>query len=50
MAENLPFIPLMSPGGNFAYRPSAYDNWVYMKGTGIVTVWSFLPKGAQDIP
>ena len=50
MAENLPFIPLMSPGGNFAYRPSAYDNWVYMKGTGIVTVWSFLPEGAQDIP
>jgi hypothetical protein len=40
----------MSPGGNFAYRPSAYDNWVYMKGTGIVTVWSFLPEDAQDIP
>jgi peptide/nickel transport system substrate-binding protein len=50
IAENLPYIPLMSPGGNFAYRPAAYDNWVYMKGTGIVTVWSFLPEGAQDIP
>jgi peptide/nickel transport system substrate-binding protein len=50
IAENLPFIPLMSPGGNFAYRPAAYDSWVYMKGTGIVTVWSFLPEGAQDIP
>jgi peptide/nickel transport system substrate-binding protein len=50
IAENLPFIPLMSPGGNFAYRPAAYDGWVYMKGTGIVTVWSFLPEGAQDIP
>jgi peptide/nickel transport system substrate-binding protein len=49
-AENLPFIPLMSPGGNFAYRPAAYDGWVYMKGTGIVTIWSFLPEGAQDIP
>jgi peptide/nickel transport system substrate-binding protein len=49
-AENLPFIPLMSPGGNFAYRPAAYDGWVYMKGTGIMTVWSFLPEGAQDIP
>jgi peptide/nickel transport system substrate-binding protein len=50
IAENLPFIPLMSPGGNFAYRPAAYDDWVYMKGTGIVTSWSFLPEGAQDIP
>jgi ABC-type transport system substrate-binding protein len=47
---NLPFIPLMSPGGNFAYRPASYDGWVYMKGTGIVTIWSFLPEGAQDIP
>lgn len=50
IAENLPFVPLMSPGGNFAYQPAAYDNWVYMKGTGIVTIWSFLPEGAQDIP
>jgi peptide/nickel transport system substrate-binding protein len=50
IAENLPFIPLMSPGGNFAYRPAAYDGWVYTKGTGIVAIWSFLPEGAQDIP
>jgi peptide/nickel transport system substrate-binding protein len=50
IATNLPFIPLMSPGGNFAYRPATYDGWVYMKGTGIMTVWSFLPEGAQDIP
>ncbi len=50
LATNLPFIPLMSPGGNFAYRPAAYDGWVYMKGTGIMTVWSFLPEGAQKIP
>lgn len=48
--ENLPFIPLMSPGGNFAYDPAAYDGWVYMKGTGIMTIWSFLPEGAVDIP
>jgi peptide/nickel transport system substrate-binding protein len=50
ISENLPFIPLMSPGGNFAYRPASYADWVYMRGTGIVSVWSFLPKGAQDIP
>jgi peptide/nickel transport system substrate-binding protein len=42
-AEFLPFIPLMSPGGNFAYRPESYDQWVYVRGTGIMTAWSFLP-------
>lgn len=45
-AEFLPFIPLMSPGGNFAYRPQNFDNWQYMRGTGIMTVWSFLPPEA----
>ncbi len=43
LAENLPFISLMSPGGNFAYRPADYDGWVYVKGTGIMTAWSYLP-------
>ena len=47
-AEVLPFIPLMSPGGNFAYRPQAYDHWVYVKGTGIMTAWSFLPPEALN--
>ena len=47
MAENVPWIPLMSPGGNFAYRPAVYDDWVYMRGTGIMTVWSFLPEQAR---
>jgi len=47
-AAVLPWIPLMSPGGNFAYRPEAYDGWVYVKGTGIMTLWSFLsPDAAQ---
>src|SRR6185503_15272584 len=31
IAQNLPFIPLMSPGGNFAYRPDAFDGWVYTR-------------------
>jgi peptide/nickel transport system substrate-binding protein len=47
-AQVLPFIPLMSPGGNFAYRPEAYDGWVYVKGTGIMTAWSFLPPPAGE--
>jgi peptide/nickel transport system substrate-binding protein len=41
--ESQLFIPLMSPGGNFAYRPEAYSGWAYTKGTGIVPAWSFLP-------
>jgi peptide/nickel transport system substrate-binding protein len=49
-AENLPWSPLMSPGGNFAYRPASYNGWVYTRGTGIVPVWSFLPAGAQNLP
>jgi peptide/nickel transport system substrate-binding protein len=47
IAGNLPFIPLMSPSGNFGYRPSTYDGWSYMKGTGIMPVWSYFPEEAQ---
>jgi peptide/nickel transport system substrate-binding protein len=47
-AEVLPFIPLMSPSGNFAYRPADYDGWVYVRGTGIMTLWSFLPPEAAQ--
>ena len=45
-AEILPFIPLMSPGGSFAYRSADYGGWVYTMGTGIMTAWSFLPVDA----
>jgi peptide/nickel transport system substrate-binding protein len=47
-AEILLFIPLMSPDGNFAYRPNDYDGWVYVKGTGIMTAWSYLPASAAE--
>lgn len=47
IAEELPLIPLMSPNGNFAYRPADYDGWVYVRGTGIMSVWSFLPEDAS---
>ena len=42
----VPMIPLVAPEGNFAYKPAAYDGWVYVKGVGITTVWSFLPAPA----
>ena len=47
LAENLPLIPLMSPDGHFGYRAEAYDDWVYVRGTGIMTVWSFLSADAR---
>lgn len=42
IAQALPFIPLMSPAGNFAVNSDAYDGWVYMRGNGIMTPWSFV--------
>ena len=48
IAATLPYVALMSPGGNFAYRPEAYDGWVYMNGTGIMSAWSFLPENASE--
>ena len=48
LAANLPYSPLMSPGGNFAYRPASYDGWVYTRGNGIAPVWSYLPPEAQQ--
>ena len=48
IAVTLPYVALMSPGGNFAYRPEAYDGWVYMNGTGIMSAWSFLPENASE--
>jgi len=47
LAENLPWVPLMSPGGHFGYRPESYDDWEYMTGTGIMTFWSLLPPEAR---
>jgi len=44
-AEVLPYIPLMAPAGNFAVDAEAYDGWVYMRGNGIMTPWSFVPGG-----
>lgn len=42
-SELMPWVPLFSPTGNFAYRPAAYDGWVYAEGYGIHNRWSFSP-------
>ena len=44
--EIIPWVPLASPNGNFAYVSADYDGWVYFNGSGIMTVWSFLPEDA----
>jgi peptide/nickel transport system substrate-binding protein len=42
-SELMPWVPLFSPTGNFAYRPAAYDGWIYAEGYGIHNRWSFSP-------
>jgi peptide/nickel transport system substrate-binding protein len=44
LAQDAPVVPLFFADGAFAYRPAAYDGWIYVKGTGIVDKRSFLPR------
>ncbi|MDP8943464.1 MAG: ABC transporter substrate-binding protein [Actinomycetota bacterium] len=43
LARDVPVVPLFFSEGAFAYRPAAYDGWVFVKGTGILDKRSFLP-------
>ena len=42
LARDVPAIPLVFSRGAFAYRPPAYDGWIFVKGTGILDKRSFL--------
>lgn len=42
-AKELPFLMLYYDDGIYAYRPAAYDRWVYQKGQGIFHKLSFMP-------
>jgi len=44
MAQDLPLITLYYEDGIYAYRPAAYDQWVYEKGQTIFHKLSFLPN------
>jgi len=44
IAQDVPFVVLYYEDGNYAYRPAAYDQWVYQKGQGIFHKLTFLPK------
>lgn len=47
LAKDLPAIPLFFSEASFAYRPSVYDGWVFIKGSGILDKRSFLPNQAR---
>ena len=44
MSEDCPIIPLYYQDYAFAYNPSAYDDWVFIKGLGILNKLSFLER------
>lgn len=46
LGHDLPAIPLFFSRGNYAYRPSVYDGWTYVEGSGILDKRSFLALGA----
>ena len=46
LARDLPAVPLLFGGGTFAYRPTSYDGWVGVRGTGILDKQSFLSGAA----
>ena len=53
LARDVPAIPLVFSKGAFAYRPSVYDGWTYVQGSGILDKQSFLPGGrvlARNLP
>jgi len=42
LARELPAVPVLFGGGTIVYRPTAYDRWVGIRGTGILDKRSFL--------
>lgn len=47
LAKDLPTIPLFFSDAAFAYRPSVYNGWLFIKGAGILDKRSFLPNQAR---
>ena len=47
VAQDLPFILLLYPGGAYAYNADVYDGWRFMTGQGVFHKLSFLPDEAQ---
>ena len=49
LATDLPVVPLFFANGDFAYRPTAYRGWQFVKGTGIFDKLSFLSPSAPAV-
>lgn len=47
LATDLPVLPLFFSNGSFAFRPAAFDGWLYMRGAGILDKRSFMASSAE---
>lgn len=48
LANDVPVVPLFFASGSYAYVPSVYDGWVFVKGDGILDKQSFLESDAPS--
>lgn len=47
IAEEVPFVTLVYPNGNYAYWAEVYDGWVFVTGQGVLSRLSFIPASSQ---
>lgn len=47
ISDEMPFVLLMYPDGNYAYWSSVYDNLAFIAGQGVVNKLSFLPESVR---
>lgn len=50
LATDLPVVPLFFSDGVYAFRPGAFDRWVFVAGTGILDKQSFLANAKDEAP
>lgn len=49
LAEDVPSVPLYFTRGAFVVRPSVYDGWVYVRGSGIIDKRSFVEPRVRGL-
>ncbi|MBA3877141.1 MAG: ABC transporter substrate-binding protein [Anaerolinea sp.] len=47
VADQVPFVMLLYPDGNYAYNADAYDGWAFIAGQGVVNKLSFLQPDSR---
>ena len=50
LAKEAPVVPLFFFEGAFAYRRAAFDDWVFVEGSGILDKRSFLGEPSEEDP